>query len=157
MQGCATLPDQAILPKIPSMPRKFLTTLLLGTVFILIAGYAIFQARNIVRGAEISLTSPKDELVVATSTISITGIALRAAHITLDDNPIFTDPAGNFSEETILTPGMNIIKIQAEDRYKRQKTELLHIYYYAPTLSDIPLPLTAGSSSTSSSPANRAQ
>jgi len=134
------------------MSRKLLKYILVGTVFLLIAGYAVFQSQNILQGAEISVSEPRDESVATTSILAIRGTALRAAHISLNDNPIFTDPAGNFSEKTALAPGTNIIKLQVEDRYKRQKTVLLHVYYDAPAPIIIPAFSTTTATTSTSAP-----
>ncbi|MDD4989170.1 MAG: hypothetical protein PHV42_01965 [Candidatus Pacebacteria bacterium] len=105
---------------------KLLLTILL---FAGILGYAAYQSRKLVSGPIITISSPQDGETVGTQAITISGTVSNASSISLDDNPIVTDEAGNFKETHVLLPGINIIKIQAEDQFKKTTEKILQIVY----------------------------
>jgi hypothetical protein len=78
--------------------------------------YALFQARYVLLGPEITLI---EELppTVATSTVVVRGTAENIISITLNGRPIFTTDEGVFEEVVILPPGYTIVTIEAVDRY----------------------------------------
>ncbi len=104
-------------------PRRILLLIL----FIIIIGYAAYQASDIVRGPAIDLSSPNDGLTEEDGLTVLTGLARRLAYLSLDDNQIFTNSAGQFKEKLLLAPGYNIIKLRAEDRFNRRVEKTLQI------------------------------
>ncbi|MFZ2048833.1 MAG: hypothetical protein WAV25_00840 [Minisyncoccia bacterium] len=101
----------------------------LYTVLLVIFLYIIFQARFVIFGPRISIYTPKNNEVIASSTILVTGHAENIAYITLDDRPIFVDEKGNFNEKIIAQDGMNFIKLWAKDRFNRATEKTLRIVY----------------------------
>jgi hypothetical protein len=94
---------------------------------IIIALYALFQARFIILGPTLSLISPLDGYVASSSLITVVGRARNATFISLDDRPIFLDEHGNF-KETILAPkGLSTIIVKARDRFGRETEKTLRI------------------------------
>ncbi len=126
------------------MPRTLLKRILFGAIFVAVLGYAAYQSQYIVRGAVLTVTTPQDGETVHEALLPIEGTVTRAAHITLDDNPIFSDPQGHFSEKLLLAPGSNTIKLTVEDRFKRTQVKLITVFYEAPP----DIPQTASSTST---------
>ncbi|MBI2100301.1 MAG: hypothetical protein HYT48_03115 [Candidatus Vogelbacteria bacterium] len=105
------------------------TRVLLGAFFVFIGGYAVYQSSQMMIGPKINLRSPTDGATEGQALVSVEGQARRIAYLTLDDNPIFTDEAGNFKEKLLLAPGYNIIKLHAEDRFRRVIERRLQIMY----------------------------
>jgi hypothetical protein len=103
-------------------------------LLILIVGYSYYQARKIIVGPQITITSPKDGATVPTSLVEIDGVANNINSISLDDRPIFIDEKGNFAEKLLLSGGYTIITLKAEDRFGRQIKKTLELYYNAPAL-----------------------
>lgn len=85
-------------------------------VVCLIVLYALFQARHVLLGPQITLL---EELpaTVATSTVTVRGTAENIVSISLNGRPIFTTDEGAFEEVVILPPGYTIVTIEAVDRY----------------------------------------
>ena len=98
-------------------------------IFLAIIGYGLFQARNLLRGPEISISSPINGASYTTAIVMVAGMATNITHISLDDRPIFVDKLGNFSEKLLLAPGYNIIKLEAQDKFGRSKERLLELNY----------------------------
>ena len=107
----------------------FIRISILVVVSLIIVGYGLFQARDLLRGPEISISSPQNGSSFASSTVVVAGLASNITHISLDDRPIFVDKLGNFSEELLLSPGYNIIKLEAQDKFGRKKVKLLELNF----------------------------
>ncbi|MDB5194197.1 MAG: seg [Parcubacteria group bacterium] len=100
----------------------------LGIGFLaLIALYALFQARYIILGPEVSLISPTDGFVSTTSLITISGTARNTTFTSLDDRPIFLDESGHFSETLLAPEGISTIIVKARDRFGRETEKTLRI------------------------------
>ena len=106
-------------------------------VAIIIFGYGLFQARNLIRGPEISVTSPTDGDSQVSPIATVSGTTANITHISLDDRPIFVDKFGNFSQELLLQPGYNIIKLEAQDRFGRTTRKLIALNYAASSTDNI--------------------
>lgn len=91
---------------------------LFATLGFIIVAYSIFQSQKLLTGPVIMIYSPQNGSTYNQSLIAIEGRAKNVAHISLNDRPIFTDKTGYFQEKILLSPGYNIIKLQAEDKFK---------------------------------------
>jgi len=102
---------------------------IITAISLLILGYGLFQARNIINGPEINITTPKDGENVADPLVSITGSTTNITYISLDDRQIFIDKAGSFSEKLLVPPGYTIIKLEARDKFGRTTKKLIQLNY----------------------------
>lgn len=94
----------------------------------LIIGYSLFQARNIIRGPQITLANPLNGTTIENPLVRVTGNAANITFITLNNRQIFVDGQGNFAEELLLSPGYNVWTLQAKDKFGRvvlKKIELV--------------------------------
>lgn len=109
--------------------KLILKTLIIAVFVLIIIGYSIFQAQKIVRGPQITVSSPINGAVVATSAVDIIGIAKNISGISLNDRSIFIDESGNFSEKLMLYPGYNIIKLKAQDKFGALTEKSIELVY----------------------------
>ncbi len=110
-------------------PKKFLSILLIVFIVLILSGYALFQAKNLISGPILTITEPRDGETVGYNVVDIKGTARNIASITLNDGPIYVDSAGAFAEKLIVTSGYSIIKLSVADRFGRKKTTLLQLVY----------------------------
>ena len=94
---------------------------------LLLVVYVLFQARYLILGPGISVDSPADNSTVANPALMVEGTAKNTDSLTLDDRLIYMDKEGHWQEKLILSPGLNIIKIDAKDRFGRQTEKLLRV------------------------------
>ncbi len=106
---------------------KFLRLLIVVLVVVIVVGYAIWRSLNYTRGPEIDIFAPADNYTATTSTITIIGQAQRINSISLNGKAISVDEQGNFKEEIIVFPGINIITLEAIDRFQRDTKKQLKI------------------------------
>lgn len=87
----------------------------------LFVGYVLFQARFIIEGPQITLTS-NNPVVNQGRVVTLAGQARNITRMTLNGRQIYTDKYGNFKEALVLENGYTIMTLQAEDRYGRTTT-----------------------------------
>ncbi len=101
-----------------------------GLVFVgVIAFYTVLQSEDFARGPEITILSPASGILLNEPLVEIQGEALRVSDITLNGNPIFIDESGAFSETILLVSGLNIIKVEAQDKFERKVSKTLELLY----------------------------
>lgn len=113
--------------------RSFLKITFSLILFLLIVGYVAFQARFLLMGPIVHLTT-ETKPVYNERTIEIVGQADNITNITLNGRPIYTNENGVFSEKLVLENGYTIMTIRAHDRYGRE-TNLTRSFVYRPASS----------------------
>ncbi len=109
-------------------PVKFVArVVLIGIGVILIAGYVLYQARAIISGPQVSLTSPQSGSVVHSPLVSIEGSAKNISFISLNDRQIFVNSDGAFNEELLLAPGYNAWELEAKDKFGRTVSKKIEL------------------------------
>lgn len=98
-----------------------------------VAGYSWSRTRNLLSGPELTIKNPAKISLVSEPLIKIEGEVRRVDHLNLNDNKIFADSSGHFSEELLLYPGYNIIKLEATDRFGRRVSRFLELNYQPKT------------------------
>lgn len=99
--------------------------LLVGIVW-----YVQFQARNIIQGPTINLTSEYVPLQHERS-IGLVGSAQNIVKLSLNGREIHTDESGVFTQTLVLPNGYTIMELTAQDRFGRT-TSLQKTYVYVP-------------------------
>lgn len=83
-----------------------------------------------ITGPTIELSSITDKgLITGNNKIALKGEAQNVAFISVNDNPIFIDEKGLFSENLLLYPGYNIIKLYGKDKFGKSLTRLVEVTY----------------------------
>ncbi len=79
--------------------------------------YALFQARFLIAGPQITLDA--SNTVSSERLVTVDGKASNIVRMSLNGRQIFTDAEGNFSEALVLENGYTIATLEALDRYGR--------------------------------------
>lgn len=106
---------------------SLLRTGLISLLAIIIVGYSLFQAQKLIRGPIIDVYTPQNGATYNQTLIEIEGRARNIAYLNLNDRAIFTDKNGYFKEKLLLSPGYNIIKLDARDKFKNYTEKRLEI------------------------------
>lgn len=104
-----------------------LTKLAIGIFFIVVLGYAYFEARGIFYGPRIHVSAKTTE--VNDPLITVQGQADRISSLSMNGKPITVTEDGAFSEPYLLAPGLNRIVLDARDKYGRESREIIEIVY----------------------------
>lgn len=95
--------------------------------FLLIIGYAYFEARGVLYGPQIHVST--EPVAVTDPFIAIQGMAERITDLSMNGRPISVTEDGAFNEPYLLAPGLNRIMLDAKDRYGRTTQQIIQIVY----------------------------
>ncbi len=109
--------------------KKFLGLGLLGGLFAFIVFYTFFQTKSIARGVDLRIVGITDGEVFEGDILTLTGQATHANHITISGREIVVDKEDRFSEELVLSPGINIITIEAKDKFNKYTQNIYRVFY----------------------------
>ena len=94
---------------------------------IVIISYGIFRIVPIIRGVEI-ITANITESDIENNSLNLNGTAFHARTLSINGRTILIDPTGKFTDEIILTTGINRITLEAIDiRGRIHKKEIVMI------------------------------
>jgi hypothetical protein len=108
---------------IPSLIKLFSGIILA----LIIIGYSLFQAHSIITGPEIDVYSPQNGTVYSHTLIEISGQAHNTSFLNLNKRQIFTDRDGYFKEKLLLSPGYNILVLDAKDKFGKTTEKRLEL------------------------------
>ena len=94
-------------------------TIIIALIVILVS-YGLFEARRLIEGPVITITSPQSGSATSSTLLTISGTAQNISFLTVDDAPAFTDIAGHFSVTLSPPAGYTIITVAALDRFGRR-------------------------------------
>lgn len=94
----------------------------------LIIGYGYYQARNLITGPIITVTSPTHGSTIKQSLFIVVGQAHNSSVLRINNREVSIDEQGNFSEKLLAAKGYTIIEIEAEDRFGRSTKEVREIF-----------------------------
>ena len=89
--------------------------------------YSLFQGWKLISGPIIDVYTPQNGATYSQTLIEIEGRARNISYINLNDKPIFTDKDGYFKEKLLLSPGLNVIKLDAQDKFKTYTEKRLEV------------------------------
>ncbi len=104
-----------------------ITKIALVIFFVLVLGYAYFEARGALFGPSITVTSNVTE--VHDPFITIQGQADRIASLSMNGKPIAVTENGAFAEPYLLAEGYNRIVLDARDKYGRSSRQVIEVVY----------------------------
>jgi hypothetical protein len=113
--------------KLATSARTYLLRILTVVAVIFFFLYTLFAFRHLIEGPLVTIEYPLSGSDVLESLIEVRGTIKNASHVSLNDRKVFTDGEGNLKEAVLLTEGVNMIRIQAEDRFGRDTTKELTI------------------------------
>jgi len=112
--------------------RKNIQIMIVVFLLFLVVGYTSYEIQRVISGPKITINSPKNGAIVATSSLEISGLAKNISDISLDGRKIFIDEKGGFHEEILLSPGYNTITFDAHDRFGSETEKILEVIYQKP-------------------------
>ncbi len=116
------LPDGMVKRDKFPIRRLNIRRIVIGLGGILLIGlFFLFQVRGILFPPSISLSSPKDESVVARE-VNVSGKTDSKATLTINDQSVFVNTNGEFEKKISLFPGKSTITIKAKNRFGKEST-----------------------------------
>src|SRR3989344_2284912 len=90
---------------------------------VLVLGYGLFEARKLLEGPEITITSPRDGTATSSGLVTIEGTAQNISFLTINDAPAYTDQSGRFVETLSPPAGYTVFTVAAVDRFGRRASK----------------------------------
>ncbi len=116
--------------------------------FLLLIGYAYYEARAMLYGPQIQV--PLETIVVNEPYTEIRGQASYISELRLNGGTVHVTEDGKFAEEMLLAPGENRLVFDAKDKFGRETQEVVTVYY-KPTNDPSPPPIPTTATSTDGS------
>lgn len=107
--------------------RKQLEYYFLGALIVITIFYGLWRAYPLLAGPHITINTPKDGSMVASTTFVISGKVSRVKNIEIQGRPIPIDKDGNFSEILVASFPYTIITISATDFYAKTLVKTLRV------------------------------
>ena len=104
-----------------------ITKIALVLFFLVVAGYAYYEARGILFGPQIEVAAGITE--VHDPFIIIKGQADRISSLSMNGKEISVTEDGIFEEPYLLSPGLNRVILDAADKYGRSRQAIIQIVY----------------------------
>lgn len=108
--------------------------LILAVFFLILLGYALYEARGVFYGPQINI--PSETVVVSEQATLIRGRAERITELRLNGKQIPVTENGEFEEPFLLAKGSNHLILEARDARGRTTRETLVIIYNPPPTSE---------------------
>jgi len=115
----------------------------LGVFFLLLIGYALYEARGLLFGPVIFV--PQEAVTVNEEFTIIKGRAERITELRLNGKTISVTESGEFEEPYLLARGSNRLILEARDARGRRAQKVLDIVYVPLTPSTPSTPATTTS------------
>ena len=128
---------------LPYRDSRFVRFILI-LFFILLAGYAIFEAQGLLSGPKIYIS--EQSITVSDKMVLIQGRAERITELRLNGATISVTEDGTFEEPYLLAKGSNRLILEARDARGRRTQKILDIVYNpsgetpTPSTTTSPLP-----------------
>lgn len=114
-------------------PRSFLITpkriaLVFFILFLILVGYYFWREIGfLIKPSELEISQPPTDITVTQDTFEISGKTNPGAYLTVNGKEVYIDKEGNFKSEINLSQGLNIIKIEAKNRFGKTNTIIRRI------------------------------
>jgi hypothetical protein len=120
-----------------------LTKIALVLFFLIVLGYAYYEARGLLFGPSINFASTT-ATAVRTPYVIIQGRTAHIASLAVDGEPIQVTETGAFQEPYVLAPGVNRIVFDAKDKYGNAAEKVIEIVYTPSATTAVPaMPATS--------------
>lgn len=118
----------------PTLLLVFSISLLILVFF----GYLFFQYRSYTADPMLELYNPKDNDVVISDILDITGKTDLDVTLFVNNQKVILNPDGSFGESVKLKEGLNVISIKATNKLSKS-TELVRTVIFRPKEQEVPV------------------
>ena len=105
-----------------------MTRYLLLALLAVLIGYGLIEARALILGPTLSISSPQNNGSYPGGIVDVSGHASRTASLSIDSLPVLPDQNGSFSSTLTFPKGSSILTFVAADRFGRTITKTRTIF-----------------------------
>lgn len=107
---------------------KRITLIVFILFLILVALYFWYEIGLLIKAPKLEVFQPPADITVRQETFEVVG-KTDATYLTVNAKEIYIDKEGNFKTKIELSQGINIIKIQAQNRFNKTNEIIRRIIY----------------------------
>lgn len=99
--------------------------LVIGTAVllaILVLAYLTHQIRSVLAAPVLEISEPASDLIVSGRNIVIAGKTEIGANVSINNQTVLVDKNGLFAENLILSPGLNVVEVKAQNKFAKEST-----------------------------------
>ncbi len=82
-------------------------------------GYVVSEIRSVLAPPYLAVIDPASDLIVTDNSVVVSGKAEAGAEVFINNQPVLTDPIGEFTENLLLSPGINIVEITEKNKFNK--------------------------------------
>ncbi len=101
--------------------KYLVRTGLIILLFLFIIIYARSRTSFLSQGVSLSVENLEDGQKFSSRVLNLEGTAKRAVMLTINNREVLIDENGDFKDTLILYPGLNILTIEAQDKFENYK------------------------------------
>lgn len=109
-------------------PKKIILGIFILFLF-LVVWYFWHEICYLIKAPELEVYQPPNDITVNQETFKIIGKTSPVAYLTIDGEEVYIDKKGNFEKEINLSNGVNIIKIEAKNRFGKTNIRIRRIIF----------------------------
>lgn len=97
-------------------------TIILGISFLVglaALGYIANEIGSVLAPPYLVLNEPNSDQTVSSNSIVVSGKAEPGAEVSINNQPVLTDSLGQFTENLLLSPGLNIIEVTEKNKFNK--------------------------------------
>lgn len=94
---------------------------LIFLLFLFIVIYAHSRTAFLSQGVSLSVENLEDGQTMSSRVLTLEGSAKRAVMLTINNREVLIDEKGGFKDTIVLYPGINILTIEAQDKFDNYK------------------------------------
>jgi len=98
-----------------------------GAVILVLLIYIFLQYKSAFFSPTLSVDNPKDQSVISSQTVIITGSTESNASVTINNVPVLVDASGGFKKEITVFSGNSVITIKSINSFGKTSTIQRHI------------------------------
>ncbi len=118
---------------------KFLAYFSLVTFVLVLVSYIVYQVVDFAGSPNLKVLMPQNNSVVETDNINVEGVTDNGTKLTVNDEDIPVTREGDFSINLKLHRGINVVKIKAINKTKKESTQILTVEYKPATAANFEL------------------
>lgn len=97
-------------------------------LFLLVIGYLAYQLHFLISPPSLSVFEPAQDLITENSVLLVSGEAELTVKLTINGQIVYVDKDdGSFKQEIILSQGLNVIKIEAANRFGKTNSVMRQV------------------------------
>lgn len=104
----------------------------------IVVSYFAWQIIQFFRPPLLVITNPSGDISTSQEELTLTGQSIAEAIVTVNNEPVEVQADGSFTDQVILQPGLNVLKISSQRKRSRTAVIVRRVVYELPNGEPLP-------------------